>query len=77
MALTDQGVEEGKRLTRLHRLWELYLIKYVKVAPDHVHDDAEAIEHIITPEIEAELVALLDSPDQDPHNKSIPYSGDQ
>lgn len=74
MALTDQGVKEGQRLTRLHRLWELYLIKYVKVAPDHVHDDAEAIEHIITPEIEAELVALLDNPDQDPHNKNIPYS---
>lgn len=72
--LTDAGVEEGRRLTRLHRLWELYLIKYVNIAPDHVHDDAEAIEHIITPEIEAELLHLLENPEKDPHNKEIPYS---
>lgn len=57
--LTEQGVKEGKRITRLHRLWELYLNQYLKIAPDHVHDDAEAIEHIITPEIEAELEHLI------------------
>ena len=40
---------------------------------DHVHDDAEGIEHVITPEIEKELEELLDFPSVDPHNKEIPY----
>jgi len=72
--LTKEGVEEGKRIVRLHRLWEMYLSQYLKIAPDHVHDDAEAIEHIITPEIEAELLELMDHPDKDPHDTIIPYS---
>jgi len=72
-SFTATGVEEGKRVTRLHRLWEMYLTQYVKIAPDHVHDDAEAMEHIITPEIEAELEAALNKPKVDPHNEIIPY----
>jgi manganese/zinc/iron transport system permease protein len=46
----------------------------MNIAPDHVHDDAETIEHVITPEIEAELEHLLSYPEKDPHNKEIPYS---
>ena len=72
--LTDQGIEEGKRITRLHRLWEMYLNQYLKIAPDHVHDDAEAIEHIITPEIEQELLELMEHPEKDPHDSEIPYN---
>ncbi|MDQ3072592.1 MAG: metal ABC transporter permease [Bacteroidota bacterium] len=70
--LTDEGLAEGQRITRLHRLWELYLTRYLNIAPDHVHDDAEAIEHVITPEIEARLEALLEYPEMDPHNTQIP-----
>ncbi len=73
-ALTDNGVREGQRVTRLHRLWELYLSKYLKLAPDHVHEDAEAIEHVITPEIERKLEHMLDYPNRDPHDTRIPYS---
>ena len=72
--LTKQGKRKGQRIVRLHRLWELYLTKYLKIAPDHVHEDAESIEHIITPEIESKLEALLEHPDVDPHKSQIPYS---
>jgi manganese/zinc/iron transport system permease protein len=72
--LTETGRKEGARLTRIHRLWELYLTRYLRVAPDHVHDDAEAVEHLINPEMEAELEALLDFPSTDPHNREIPRS---
>ena len=75
--LTDEGLEEGRRVTRLHRLWEMYLNQYLKIAPDHVHDDAEAIEHIITPEIEAELLELMEHPEKDPHDTVIPYSNSE
>ncbi len=71
--LTEKGLEEGKRITRIHRLWEMYLTEKLNIATDHVHDDAEAIEHIITPEIEKRLIELLDHPEKDPHEKVIPY----
>ena len=71
-ALTDAGRRKAARVVRLHRLWELYLTKYMNIAADHVHDDAETIEHIITPELERELEHQLGYPDKDPHNTEIP-----
>ena len=70
--LTNEGFEKGKRITRLHRLWELYLTKYLRIAPDHVHEDADTIEHVITPELEARLEKLLEYPTTDPHKSEIP-----
>lgn len=70
--LTTEGFEKGKRVTRLHRLWELYLTKYLRIAPDHVHEDADTIEHVITPELEAKLEKLLEYPTSDPHQSTIP-----
>jgi manganese/zinc/iron transport system permease protein len=70
---TPEGFEKGKRVTKLHRLWEVYLTEYLRIAPDHVHDDAETMEHIITPELEATLEQRLQFPLNDPHNTKIPY----
>lgn len=70
--LTNEGYEKGKRITRIHRLWELYLTKYLRIAPDHVHEDADTIEHVITPELEAQLEELLEYPTEDPHLAKIP-----
>lgn len=71
--LTLDGKHKGQRVVKLHRLWELYLTEYLKIAPDHVHDDAETIEHIITPEIEKQLEKKLNYPTVDPHSSEIPY----
>jgi manganese/zinc/iron transport system permease protein len=71
--LSMEGKEQGQRVTRLHRLWEMYLTEYLKIAPDHVHDDAESMEHIITPEIEKKLEEQLRYPKRDPHSAEIPY----
>lgn len=70
--LTDFGRGEATRVVRLHRLWELYLNERMNIAPDHVHHDAEAIEHIITPELERELLKDLGYPELDPHSSEIP-----
>ncbi|GAB4474614.1 MAG: manganese ABC transporter permease MntC [Thermoflexibacter sp.] len=72
-AFTKEGYDRGKRIVRLHRLWELYLTEYLRIAPDHVHDDAETMEHIITPEIEKQLEHRLQKPKYDPHQTEIPY----
>lgn len=70
---TEAGMEEGKRIVRIHRLWEMYLTEKMNIASDHVHEDAEAIEHIITPEMEERLAKILEYPEVDPHNKKIPW----
>ncbi len=70
---TIAGNNKGKRVVKLHRLWEVYLMQYLRIAPDHVHEDAESIEHIITPEIEKELEEKLNFPQHDPHQSQIPY----
>jgi manganese/zinc/iron transport system permease protein len=72
--LTKSGLVEAKRIIRLHRLWEMYLNQKLKLAPDHVHNDAEAIEHIITPEVEKLLEKELNYPKKDPHQSNIPYT---
>ncbi len=73
-AFTKEGKSRGQRLVKLHRLWEVYLTQYLRIAEDHVHDDADTIEHIITPELEKRLEELLNFPTKDPHQSAIPYS---
>lgn len=55
----QKGLNEAERLTRQHRLWELYLITYADVATSRVDRDADAIEHVLEPEIIANLERLL------------------
>ncbi|MDZ4723557.1 MAG: metal ABC transporter permease [candidate division Zixibacteria bacterium] len=75
--LTQNGVSAGARVTRLHRLWEVYLTRYLELPGDHVHRDAEDMEHIITPEMEEQLSQMLDHPVFDPHLQPIPYPTEQ
>jgi len=72
--ITQAGFLESKRIIRLHRLWEMYLTQRLNLEADHVHHDAEAIEHIITPEIEKQLEKELEYPERDPHHSKIPYT---
>lgn len=72
--LTDLGLKRSKRIVKLHRLWEMYLSTKLKLKGDHVHDDADTIEHFITEELEAELEKILGYPEEDPHQTKIPYA---
>lgn len=71
--LSDKGRLAAREVIRKHRLWEIYLSKYFQLDADHLHDDAEGIEHVITPELEKELIRLLKRPETDPHQSEIPY----
>lgn len=72
-SLSEEGKNKAQRVVKIHRLWELYLTTYMKIAPDHVHEDAETIEHLLTPELEAELEKQLGYARLDPHQTKIPY----
>ncbi len=57
--MTKNGSYRGEKILEMHLLWEAYLIHYMKISPDHVHQDAESIEHLLTPELACELRSLL------------------
>lgn len=60
LRLSESGFGEASRITRNHRLWELYLIKYADIAPSHVDRDADLVEHLLGAEIVHQLEAELD-----------------
>ncbi len=59
ISLTETGATMAAGIVRRHRLWELYLIEQAAIAPDHVDRDADAIEHVLPPELLARLEARL------------------
>lgn len=75
-SLTHEGYLFATKIVRLHRLWEVYLANYVGIGAERVHRNAEEMEHIITPELEEELVLLLHNPQEDPHHQLIPPKGE-
>jgi len=75
LALTPDGTARAAQIVRNHRLWELYLTQEASIAPDHVHRDAEEIEHILGEELVRRLEDMLDHPAQDPHGSKIPRPG--
>lgn len=54
--LTQRGLEAAARVTRVHRLWETFLVEHADIATDHVHRDADDLEHFLP----AGLVAALE-----------------
>ena len=70
--LTAAGRARAAEIVRNHRLWELFLTNAANIAPDHVHDDAEKIEHVLGEDIVRQLERTLDQPTEDPHGRAIP-----
>ncbi len=70
--LTESGADEARRIARNHRLWEMYLMQYAHIAPSHVDRDADLIEHVLDPELIAELERQLEQ-DED----EVPVSSHQ
>jgi manganese/zinc/iron transport system permease protein len=64
--LTQTGLVRAAQMTRNHRLWELFLIEGAGIAADHVDRDADSIEHVLTPEMIAQLEEQLASTGQLP-----------
>lgn len=69
---TPQGLQLATSIVRNHRLWELYLTNIAHFEADHVHDDAEKIEHVLSEEEVRKLERRLEFPDVDPHGRRIP-----
>lgn len=59
VCLSESGFGEAARITRNHRLWEMYLISHADIAPGHVDRDADTVEHVLGPEMVRQLEAEL------------------
>ncbi|WPJ97912.1 iron chelate uptake ABC transporter family permease subunit [Coraliomargarita algicola] len=69
--LSESGFGEAARMTRNHRLWELYLIRHADIAPSHVDRDADMVEHILGAEMVRQLEVELGNPG---HFSSSPHT---
>jgi DtxR family transcriptional regulator, Mn-dependent transcriptional regulator len=70
--LTGAGQQIALEVVRHHRLIELYLVEALGYSWDEVHDEAEALEHVISEKLEARIAARLGDPSFDPHGDPIP-----
>ncbi|HMO58898.1 MAG TPA: metal-dependent transcriptional regulator [Roseiflexaceae bacterium] len=70
--LTPAGERIALEVIRHHRLIELYLVEALGYSWDEVHEDADALEHVISELLEERIAAALGQPTLDPHGDPIP-----
>ncbi|HRE40662.1 MAG TPA: metal-dependent transcriptional regulator [Ignavibacteria bacterium] len=70
--LTKKGDEIAINLIRKHRIWEVFLVEYLKYPWDKVHTEAEILEHTSSNELIERLEEFLHFPKTDPHGYPIP-----
>ena len=70
--LTGEGERLALEVLRHHRLLELYLAEHLGVPWDRVHEEAEALEHVLSAYLESRIAAKLGDPKVDPHGDPIP-----
>ena len=70
VSLTADGTELALRVTRRHQLVETFLVELLGMPLEHVHREADRLEHHISSEVEALIAARLggspSGPDEDP-----------
>lgn len=72
VTLTEDGRRVAISIIRKHRLWEVFLVEHLQFKWDEVHDIAEQLEHIQSPELTDRLDNFLGFPKFDPHGDPIP-----
>ena len=72
VSLTAEGEQLALEVLRHHRLLELYLAEHLGVPWDRVHAEADALEHVISADLEARIDDKLGHPTHDPHGAPIP-----
>ncbi len=70
--LTEAGRQAALKIIRRHRLIEHYLVEKLGYTWDEVHQEAEILEHAMSPLLERRIDTALGFPDFDPHGDPIP-----
>lgn len=72
VTLTQDGEQAALMMIRRHRLLEQFLYEVLGYSWEMVHQEAEELEHVISPYMEDRIAALLGEPQFDPHGDPIP-----
>ena len=67
-----QGRQAALGVIRRHRLLEAFLAETLGLSWDKVHDEAEVLEHALSPGLCEVISARLGDPRTDPHGDPIP-----
>ncbi|HVZ49883.1 MAG TPA: metal-dependent transcriptional regulator [Gemmatimonadaceae bacterium] len=70
--LTPAGRTAALQLIRRHRVIESYLVTRLGYDWDDVHDEAERLEHAVSPDLIDRMARDLGNPTADPHGAPIP-----
>jgi DtxR family transcriptional regulator, Mn-dependent transcriptional regulator len=77
IALSEHGQRHARDVIRRHRLIETFLVRAVGMGWDEVHDEAEALQQVVSDRLIDRIDAALGYPRRDPHGDPIPQpSGD-
>lgn len=72
IALTPVGARAALRIVRRHRLLETFLTATLGYRWDEVHQEADALEHVVSDTMIARIDHSLGHPSTDPHGDPIP-----
>jgi len=70
--LTPSGRRAALAVVRRHRVIETFLVEVLALDWADVHDDAEQLEHAVSPRVLEALERLMGHPAEDPHGHPIP-----
>lgn len=72
VSLTSTGQEAANSVVRRHRLVERFLVDVLGYPWWQVHDEAERLEHVMSPEMEQRFTKVLGDPLTCPHGNPMP-----
>ena len=68
---TDDGREQAGQIVRRHRLIERFLTDVLGIPWDEVHEEAERLEHAMSPALEERMLAAIGDAKTCPHGHPI------
>jgi DtxR family transcriptional regulator, Mn-dependent transcriptional regulator len=71
LRFTDSGLQEAEAIVGRHRLIERFLTDVVGIAWDDVHEEAERMEHAMSPAFEKWMVSAVGDAETCPHGHPI------
>jgi DtxR family Mn-dependent transcriptional regulator len=71
IAFTADGAQEAETIVRRHRLIERFLTDVLQIPWDEVHEEAERLEHAMSPVLEARMLAAIGDATTCPHGHPI------
>src|ERR1700747_1708904 len=71
ISFTESGAEHAEGIVRRHRLIERFLTDVLGVPWDEVHEEAERLEHAMSPVLEERMLAAIGDAQTCPHGHPI------